>query len=116
MQKIFYPEESREMFLSVVTNEFAAKNDARKANFGHNKFIQKGRGVTRNLRTCQSETPEEPLAPDSKSPLYKLSNDVSFDPEFFQEGGENKKKTLSFLQWCLIETLQQVFLKTLLLF
>ena len=41
MRKIFYPEESSEMFLSVVTNEFAAKMDARKANFGDNKFIQK---------------------------------------------------------------------------
>ena len=36
------------------------------------------------------------FAPDSKSSLYKLSNDVSFDPEFFQEGGENQKNLYPF--------------------
>ena len=35
------------------------------------------------------------FTPDSKIHLCNLSNDVSIVPQFFLEGGENKKITLS---------------------
>ena len=34
-----HKEEAEKMSLAVVANEFAAKNDRRRADFGNNKFV-----------------------------------------------------------------------------
>ena len=39
---------------------------------------------------------------DSKRPILGLSNDISFVPDFFWEGGENNQTSFFFIRCCIL--------------